>query len=238
MFDWHTHLVTDLHDADYNGVIRASAVQRYMQIAANGQLRVCGPSNEELWAQGKAFLLTAIDITLHRPLFPYTEIESSSCGCQGRGFIFPRYYELEDSEGVVAEGLAQFGLIDVETRKLLPFDSCPCGFAPMELPAYTIRRFRLPHIDEMEKVGTYTVTYGETDQNRHLNNTFYPNLFTSFLDMNGKWVSRMVIRFQKDAPLGETLTVYRVSEGDTYRLCSIRSDGQLNAEAEFTLSDL
>ena len=65
---WISHIVADIHDEDYNGICRPSAILRYLQIAANGQLHGEGPSNEEMRAMGKAFVLTAIDVTLNRPV--------------------------------------------------------------------------------------------------------------------------------------------------------------------------
>ena len=236
---WVSHIVTDIHDEDLNGIIRPSALLRYLQIAANGQLHGEGPSNEEMRAQGKAFVLTAIDVTLRRPIRNYEVLESESCGCAGRGFLFPRYYALRGEEGLIAEGLGQFGLIDIATKALQRFEDYPSRFVPMPLPAYRMKRFPLPHTDMMEPVGTYTVTYGQTDRNLHLNNTFYPDLFAGFLDMKGKWISRFSIRFQKDAPIGETLTVYRTVLPDgSFGFRTIRTDGEINAEASLTQADL
>ncbi len=56
---WISHIVADIHDEDYNGICRPSAILRYLQIAANGQLHGEGPSNEEMRAMGKAFVLTS-----------------------------------------------------------------------------------------------------------------------------------------------------------------------------------
>ena len=236
---WVSQIVADIHDEDLNGVCRPSALLRYLQIAANGQLHNEGPSNEEMWAQGKAFVLTAMDVTLRRPIRTYEVLESESCGCIGRGFLFPRYYALRGEDGLIAEGLGQFGLIDIGTKALQRFEDYPSNFVPIPLPAYRMKRFPLPHTDAMERVGTYTVTYGQTDRNLHLNNTYYPDLFAGFLDMTGKWIPHFSIRFQKDAPLGETLTVFstRLSDG-AYGFRSIRADGEINAEASLTVADL
>lgn len=232
-------IVTDIHDEDHNGVCRPSAILRYMQIAANGQLREAGPSNEELRDAGLAFVLTAIDVSLRRPIRAYEALESESCGCIGRGFLFPRQYALRAAGETVAEGLGQFGLIEIGTRALRRFEDYPSRFTPIPLPDYRMKRFPLPHTEDMTEVGHYTVTYGETDRNQHLNNTFYPDLFAGFTDMRGRWVSRFVIRFQKDAPLGETLTVYRTALADgSYGFRTLRRDGEINAEAYLSLSDL
>lgn len=236
---WICPIVTDIHDEDFNGVCRPSSILRYLQIAANGQLHHEGPSNEEMRALGKAFVLTAIDVTQQRPVHTYETLESESCGCISRGFLFPRYYALRKGTELIAEGLGQFGLIDIETKALERYESYPSRFTPMPLPAYRMKRFPLPHTDLMERVGTYTVTYGQTDQNRHLNNTFYPDLFAGFLDMAGKWIPHFSIRFQKDAPLGETLAVYRTMLSDgSYGFRTVRSDGEINAEASLTLQTL
>ena len=63
-------------------------------------------------------------------------------------------------------------------------------------------------------------------------------MFTSFLNMQGRRVSHLSIRFLREATLGEVLTVYKKEEGDTCLLVSVRSDGEVNAEACITLTNL
>jgi acyl-ACP thioesterase len=232
------NIYVDPHDIDYNGVARASAVLKYLQIAADAQLYFEGPSNEKLWEEGKAFLVSSIDLTLDRPLYAHADVVAESWACPGRGFIFPRCYRLMDQAGVAVRGTSNWALVESESRKLLRVSDYPAAFAYEPPLDYTARRFVVPHKEEMQRAGEYTVTYTQTDRNRHLNNTCYPDMFTSFVGMQGRRVSHMGIRFLKEAPMGEVLTIYTQEAGDTCRFLSVRRDGEINAEAEMTFVKL
>ncbi len=235
---WTIHLTTDAHDEDYNRVIRASAILRYLQIAANTQLHECGPTTEELLAAGQAFLLSSIDMTFHRALPSYREIECTTWPCPARGFTFPRCYTLSDREGEAVRAVSQWALIDIASKNILR--ASDVSFSLQTEPPLETRvvRFTVPHISEMRLAGTYPVTYGQTDLNHHLNNTYYPDMFTSFVSMDARRVTHLGIRFLHEAPLGEVLSVYVREEGDTCRFVSVRTDGQINAEAEITFAPL
>ena len=231
-------LTTDAHDEDFNRVIRASAVLRYMQIAANTHLHVMGPTTDQLLSEGHAFILSSVDITINRPLRAYEEVECTTWPCPPRGFTFPRCYCLTKGEEELAVCTSGWAMIEIDSRRLVRPTEVELGLetsAPLPNPQ---RRFKAPHPDEMTLGGTYPVTYAQTDLNHHLNNTYYPDMFTSFLNMQGRRVSHLSIRFLREATLGEVLTVYKKEEGDTCLLVSVRSDGEVNAEACITLTDL
>ena len=57
---WTEYIKVSPHDTDINTVVSASSLIRYMQDAANSQLHNLGPSNEDLRADGKAFILSLI----------------------------------------------------------------------------------------------------------------------------------------------------------------------------------
>ncbi len=235
---WTIKLETDAHDEDYNRAIRASAILRYMQVAANTQLHTMGPTTEELLARGQAFILSSIDLVIHRPLPSYHPITVHTWACDPRGFTFPRCYKIEDAEGEVARCHSQWALVDIESKKLVRGSEANIDL-PTEAPLDTQpRRFRVPHPDDMTPAGTYTVTYSQTDLNHHLNNTYYPDMFTSFVNMDGRRACHISIRFLKEAPLGEVLSVYTLEEGDTCRFVSVRGDGEINAEAKITFTSL
>ncbi len=229
----------DIHDADFNGIARSSCVLRYMQSSAWEHMRALGPSGKELQDRGQAFIVSAMDMTIHAPVKTYQTLTAETWACKPRAMIFPRAYRLIDADGrVLAEAASQWALVDLETRALLrPADLG--GDYGAEEDTLRITRFRVPKAEEMELAGHYTVIYSETDYIGHLNNTHYPDMFTCFLPMRGKRVAHICIHFLNEAPLGDKLTIYRQKqEGDTYLMLSVRRDGQINADAEITLVDI
>ena len=58
----------DIHDVDYNGIARASALMRHMQTVAQNQLTENGMSYDELIKIHRAFLLSRITIEFNEPV--------------------------------------------------------------------------------------------------------------------------------------------------------------------------
>ena len=232
-------MVVDVFDTDLNGVARASSFLKYLQTAATAQLRSSHPNDDDLRAAGMAFILSTIDVELLRPVKAWERLTNESWGCFGKGFTFPRAYHMYDETGDVLWGLSTWALLNFEEKKIVRYSDEFYGFVPEVAPDIAIPRLRLPPRDEMGLVGHYQVRYAVTDINQHLNNTYYPDMFTSFLDMRGKWVKHLTIRFMKEAPLGSTLAIYvKKAEEDKYLFLSLLENGEINAEAAFTLSDL
>lgn len=199
------------HDADINGILRPTAIQRYMQETAHRQLRDCGPSYEELWQSGKAFILSRMVVNMIRPIRQYEDIEVTTWPCDSdRGVAFNRCYTISVNGEEVARGLGVWALVDIPTKKLLrvnevDLSSCEAG------PLHSVEglRFRMPK-DGMTEAGKYTVTYNLVDCNMHMNNTNYPDMFYSLIpDIERRWVMDMSVTYKAEAPLGAELVIYR-----------------------------
>jgi len=74
--------------------------------------------------------------------------------------------------------------------------------------------------------------------NRHMNNTAYPDMFSTFLPLDNKRIAEITINYAKEAPAGDTLTVFCGEENGYYYFRTVRGDGETNAEAEIRLTDI
>jgi acyl-ACP thioesterase len=92
----------------------------------------------------------------------------------------------------------------------------------------------------MREVGIYTVNYGDVDQNRHMNNTRYPDMYSTFLPLEGKRIRTLSINYRSEARSGEKLRV-ELAEGvlpNSYYIRTVREDGVINTEAEALLEEI
>jgi medium-chain acyl-[acyl-carrier-protein] hydrolase len=229
------------HDVDARGIARPSSILRYMQEAANHQMRDEKPSYAELFREGKAFLLSRIAVETFSPLMQYDKLIVSNWPAGGKGATFYRCYRIERAGQCVARGLGVWALVDTRTRRLY-------RVGEVSFPNYTQGalvpvdglRFRLP--EEMEAAGAHEVAYHETDLNRHLNNTHYPDLLLDCLpERDTHYVAGFSIHFLAEAPLGERLTVYRSAalegpDGLTRYFRTERASGGENVEAVLRLA--
>ena len=99
----------------------------------------------------------------------------------------------------------------------------------------TLGRILMP--STLRKVGQYTVCYADIDQNRHVNNTRYADIFANFLPMKDKRICAITVSYVNEARIGDTLDVHLACEDGNYYIRTLRPDGKINTEAEIRLCD-
>ena len=230
------NVAVDIHDVDYNGVAKTSSILKYIQSAAQSQLTEKNMSYDELRQMNRAFLLSRINMVVLKPLSAYTPLTAISYPCESRGYTFLRCYELQRDGATVARAISAWALINTETRALvrvndfnLPIPTLP----PLDL---ALPRIMLP--SELSDVGGYGVHYGDVDQNMHMNNTKYPDMYSNFLPLKNKMISRIAINYSSEAAIGEKLRVKRGVRDGVFYFRTVKADGNTNSEAEIELSDL
>lgn len=242
MSDIYTeHYITMNHDTDAKGIVRPSCIQRYMQETANHQMRDCKPTYEELFNEGKSFILSRMTVQCHRPLKQYEKLDVQTWpSSKDKGVAFTRCYAIYTDGEELARGLAVWALVDVETKRLLRVSECDLSNythkEPFEMKGL---RFRLP--EEMTEVGTYDVAYSLCDCNMHMNNTNYLDMFFNFVpDVNELYVSDHSITYKKEARLGASLLIKRSrptenEDGSITYYFSSHIGEEANAECMMTL---
>ena len=71
-----------------------------------------------------------------------------------------------------------------------------------------------------------------------MNNTTYPDMYSNFLPLENKRIAEITINYNKEAPAGDILTVYRGESDGVYYFRTVRGDGAVNSEAEIRLADI
>ena len=235
MPDFRYNLTVDVHDLDYNGICKTSSLMKYIQSAAQSQLTEIGLSYDELKRRNRAFIISKIKMEFFEPIRAYDVLTAISFPCESRGFSFLRCYGLERGGAPVGRAASIWALVDLESRALVPVKNFDLALDLLPPNDVALDRIVMPH--SAVEVGTYTVNYADTDQNRHMNNTHYPDMYANFLDLDGKRVHAMSIQYMSEAPMGERLTVYRAYEDGIYYFKTVRADGQVNTLATVVLVD-
>lgn len=226
----------DIHDVDFNGVCRASSLLRYVQSAAQAQLNEGGMSYGALKAMNRAFIISRMRMEFDAPVYPYEMLEAITFPCESRGFSFLRCYQLNRGGKPIGRAVSVWALIDTEKKSLVRVGDFPLGLPLLPPLDLAVSHFRLPA--ELCEVGTYTVTYADTDQNQHMNNTRYADMFAEFLPMEGMRIRSISISYLAEAPRGEVLRVFRCEKDGVFYLRTVRADGKVNSEAEIELAKI
>lgn len=222
------------HDCDFNGAVRPSSILRYMHETANLQMLKYGPTNDELRADNKAFILSKINLSFYSELHAFDLIRVETWAVESKGVSFYRCSRVFRGTDLVAEMVAVFALVDIVSKKLCRVSDVEFGFdtepnmLELDLPA----RFRIPEGVDLGLMGEYSVNYRDADLNMHMNNTNYLDVYCDHLPDNKNYrVITAVINYQAEASLGATVKVYRGEDEDGYYFRTVRDDGKVNSES-------
>ena len=230
---FNKRLNVDVHDVDHNGVAKASALMRYIQSAAQEQLSENGMSYDKLKDNSRAFILSKIKMEFTESLRAHEPLTAVTFPCHSRGFTFLRCYKLLRDNETVGRAVSAWALIDTEKRALVRVNDFDLGlqtYDPLDMP---LERIVMP--SELDEVGSYTVNYGDVDQNMHMNNTRYPDMYSNFLPLDGMRIKDITISYINEAPASDTLKVLREECNGVFYIRTVRSDGKINTEAQISL---
>lgn len=231
------NLTVDIHDVDHNGIARCSSLMRYMQTAAQSQLTENHMSFDELRSMKRAFILSRIKMEFSKPIRTYAPLCAVSYPCESRGYSFLRCHSLSIDGEIVARAVSVWALIDTELRSLVKVRDFELGLTTYEQDLLALSRFSIP--TTLTEAGTYTVNYSDLDQNLHMNNTRYPDMYANFLPLDGERIRSISISYQNEARRGERLRVFSAYGGDgVYYFRTVREDGAINTECEIVLEKI
>ena len=236
MPDFRYDLSVDVHDVDYNGVAKASSLMQYIQSAAQSQLTDAGLSYDELYKRKRAFIISRMKLEFTETVRAYDRLTAISYPCESRGYSFLRCYALQRDGVTIGRAASIWALIDIDSRALVPVNDFELGLELLPHNDMSLERIVMPK--SITEVGVYSVNYADTDQNRHMNNTHYPDMYSNFLPMEGMRISSLSIQYMAEAPLGECLRVFRAYEDGVWYFKTVRADGKVNTLATVILTKI
>ena len=234
--DYRIKTEVDIHDVDYNGVAKTSSLLRYIQGAAEMQLTEGGFSYDKLRQNNRIFLMSRMKLEVVRPIRAFTPLTAITYPCESRGYSFLRCYELESDGEVVARAISMWALMDTETRALVRVNEFDHGLPILPQNGLVLGAMKMPCT--LIDIGGYGVHYGDVDQNRHMNNTKYPDMYSNFLPLDGRMIRSISISYLNEAQIGEKLRVQRAEENGVFYFRTMRSDGKVNSEARIELMEI
>lgn len=229
--------IVNCHDTDLAGNLKPTGWMRYMQDTVNCQMEKIGPSYDELMSRHLSFILSRIKIKFYAPILSHDRIESSTWATtKSHGYSFSRCYEVKKGGEVIAEGSSIWALLDTDTGHFIKTSDFGIPYGELDPLEMELPR-KLRPLGEVEKVGEKTVFYGDVDQNVHMNNTVYADVLWNFVpDFKNRRMTSFDIIYLSEAPLGETIEIYRGEAENGYFFRTVRSDGKVNVEAIIEVS--
>lgn len=233
-------ITVDNHDIDYCGIVRPSSMMRYMQSAATRHLDSVHPNSDEMRRDlDLAFILSRANMSIYRSLHKDDEIYVETWPCEGKGASYMRCARILTTDGdLVSEMVTRWALVEISTKRLVRCSDFTLSLENGEMLELGTPRPAITRDTSFSLLGERTVTYAQTDINGHMNNTYYADMFCDFLDIKDQMVARFCIAYLSEAPMGETLKIYKAPSENGTLFKSVREDGSTNAEAEIILDSI
>lgn len=243
---WIENYRVSAQDVDFDRAASVSAIMRFMQDAANCHMEGAGPSYDELFDGGRAFIIARFALDLHAPLHSHDMISVETWAAPSRAASFNRCYRIIRGDEEIARATSVWALLDVKNGALIRVEECGIDYGCDEaIETDAPCRFRIPASAALREVGRHTVAYADVDVNRHMNNTNYADMLCSFLPpahgrhaLDGRRVTSFSITYAAEAPLGGELAIYHAEMDGVHYFRTTRGDGKVNVEARIVIGEI
>jgi len=245
------------YDCDKNKIAKPAGLLQETQDCGDGQMASEGLTYTELFDQGKAFMLSRLDMNILEELHYGEEFTTRTWPCPSRRATFLRNYAMwkadnnEGKENIKVLVSTQWTLVGVEDRKLMTVDDVDLScYTHDEYIEAAAGKLRIPADvqDSMTCVHEHRVSYTDADCNGHMNNTYYVDYLCDRipeLEAGTHRVSTVRIHFSKEAVMGDTIEIWMsprlepredADQECRYLFRTVRkSDGEMNIAAEIGL---
>lgn len=202
---------------DINGCLTAAQILRMFQQTGMDHLDKTKHGYDIMNEEGVAFLLSKSNINVMRPAYYGDILYSQTCLPKISGIFYQRYFRLMTPDyETVADGCTLWTLVDLERRTIIRPNHTDNSYMPpfeaFSVTAEPPKTVELP--EDMELIGTHTVTYSDCDQYGHMNNTKYVEVILNTLKdfMKGTRVNTLEMCYSHEAPLNSELSIYHAKE--------------------------
>ena len=230
----------DTYCCDGNQIVKPSGVLQVLQECGRRQKAAQKPSYEDIPKTGKALMLSRLDMKIYDEVYLGEEVEVTSWPCESSRATFLRMYQMKRGDKPVAEISSQWVLVDSASRKILKVEEV--DFSNYYMGPYSeliSEKFKIPKDAALEEAGTFRILYSHLDSNKHMNNTYYADVLCDHVPellAGTHRVDGMRIHYAKEAPLGDTLRIMRLSAGEgRYWFKTFKEMGEVNVEAEISV---
>lgn len=227
-------------DADSRGLLRLQALFALQERAALDHAAACGFGMDRTFARGLLWIIALQQARITRLPASGETVHLHTWPGPWRHVLAPRFSRLTDEHGgLLVESSALWGLMDAETRSLVPpakhgivLPETVTGLEP-PLPR-PIRRLA------PSQQARWTVPPEALDQNGHVNNTRYVALAESLLPPARRAQTPLCVRaeYAGEALLGQTLALSVAETAQTFFVSGTQADGgQRVFRVEFSYVD-
>lgn len=208
-------------DADAFDNLKPSSLLSFMEESACLSADELGFGYEAISPKNLGFVVVNYYIRLERPVKLGEELEIHTWPLKPRHLIFFRDFELYVKGKKVGAGTTRWCMVDTRTFAMAPVSAF---FKESDFDGYNKERsiefnsWKIPSAENAGLAYSKRIAFSDYDHYFHVNNTKYADfLLDTFApeELKGKFFSEIQITFVKQCKAGETLDLYRQSDGKT-----------------------
>ena len=214
-------------ESDHDGLVGLRGYMDYFQDVAAGQYHVLNRDNCTIHEKyGAAWVYSKYRLKIYGK----TDFDHPLCisAWISRLDAVRSWQEMEVKRGeeLLCEGRLESCLIDLKDLSIARMSriELPEGLVVDRMTATGSFERRMKFPDGAQYCYTHTVRYCELDNNRHMNNLHYVELFLNAFDLDfydRYFVTDFELQFIRQAYPGDELDVYLTQEGEEYRLYAL-----------------
>jgi acyl-ACP thioesterase len=215
-----TNQKANYYDCDAENRLKISAAMKYMQQTSSEHLESLGLSPEKLMGEGMVFLLSKMNIKVHRMPLCTEKLVVGTAAVQPRGVRFLREFVMDSESGErLISALSLWVLVVPASRKIIRPKNFPYNIDFQEAKLTEIiddvlfpKDVALP-----ENSTNVPVNYSLLDCNAHVNNTHYADLVCDALPYDKlleRGLDTLILSFQNEAKWGDTIQVSAAAMAD------------------------
>lgn len=231
------------YDVHPNGVVKISALQKYMQQIAREDSDSYGATYAKMREANMVFVITRLALEFRRPLCDEDIVTIRSINNRSEGASFVREFLFFANGEQVAAATTLWALLDFEKRSILRPSALKFKIPALNIPGLGIpvQKRLIEKGTVLTPLGERRVVFSDLDENNHLNNAYYSDIIADFspVSLYDHWLSGLQIGFLSEARLGDTLSVGIESCKNGFRLAACNGRTGANCfEAQATVSKL
>lgn len=163
------------YEVGVTGVATPTTFADYFQEAASNNARDLGFPGERLWAEGVAWVLTRLSITVDRYPAAGETITLRTWPSTHDRTVAMRCYEAFDAQGnLLASGTSAWTVIDFSTRRMAPIpDFVTDEYPRNQPPCQPFATRAVPKLREIAHNAPVLTRKADLDMNGHVNNARY-----------------------------------------------------------------
>lgn len=207
--------------------LKYSMLLRYLQEAADRQMREDGMSYETLRDKGVVFVLTRADVAVTRLPEPGENIEAKTWFDGYSGVKFVRSLLVADAQGkTLAQAKTEWVTVDPDKHRIVrpsafpfPYKATAAQNGCVEAPRVVVKPDKVPAEDW--QTFSRDIRRSDVDFNGHVNNAVYADLICDYFPfgLQSRELEYFGINFSGEAREGDELLIRSAGRGQDAVIC-------------------